>query len=163
MADEFTINHKSGDTLYNCLRNAAGKVLDGTVNPYHSTNSWVDWNTANVDDYDLTVVDKGGDHYVGSMPSGTLRITDAGIYKVQPFLQLGDNPADGDDFVGGGLIFWNGSAEEHIMDKAAKILMNKAVQNKATGAIEYYDDDGETVILTHTPADGESEITRTPS
>ncbi len=50
-----------------------------------------------------------------------------------------------------------------ILEKAAKSLVNKAVQNKNTGAIDYYDDDGQTVILTHTPTDGESEITRTPS
>jgi hypothetical protein len=47
--------------------------------------------------------------------------------------------------------------------KAAKMLINKAVQNKVTGAINYYDDDDETVILTHTPTDGESTITRTSS
>lgn len=50
-----------------------------------------------------------------------------------------------------------------LFEKAAKMLINKAVQNKATGTINYYDDDGQTVILTHTPTDGESEITRTPS
>ena len=50
-----------------------------------------------------------------------------------------------------------------ILEKAAKSLVNKAVQNKNTGAIDYYDNDGQTVILTHTPTDGESEITRTPS
>lgn len=49
------------------------------------------------------------------------------------------------------------------IDKAVKMLINKAIQNKATGAIEYYDDDGETVILTHTPTDAESIITRAPS
>jgi len=47
--------------------------------------------------------------------------------------------------------------------KAAKVLLNKAVQNKLTGTIDYYDDDGETVILTHTPAEGESAIERNPS
>jgi len=47
--------------------------------------------------------------------------------------------------------------------KAAKVLLNKAVQDKLTGVIDYYDDDGQTVILTHTPVDGESEIERTPS
>lgn len=50
-----------------------------------------------------------------------------------------------------------------LYEKAAKILVNKAVQTKSTGVIEYYDDDGQTVILTHTPTDGESSITRTPS
>jgi len=50
-----------------------------------------------------------------------------------------------------------------IFEKAAKTLVNKAIQNKTAGAIDYYDDDGETIILTHTPTDGESTITRTPS
>lgn len=54
-------------------------------------------------------------------------------------------------------------ASNAIFEKAAKILINKAVQNKSTGAIEYFDDDGETLILTHTPSDEESAITRTPS
>jgi len=121
MAEEFAKNHGSGDILYNCLRNAAGKVLDVTVDPYHSTNSWVDWNIANVNDYDLAMVDKGGDHYVGDMPSGTLRVIDAGIYKVQTFLQLGANPADGDDFVGGGLIVWDGATETTVYSLLSRI------------------------------------------
>ena len=40
---------------------------------------------------------------------------------------------------------------------------DQAGANKSTGAIDYYDDDGQTVILTHTPTDVESSITRTPS
>ena len=52
---------------------------------------------------------------------------------------------------------------DNLFEKAAKVLVNKAVQNKSTGAIEYYDDDGQTVILTHTPTDEESAIIRTPS
>ncbi|MHC4346684.1 MAG: hypothetical protein ACYSUP_18605 [Planctomycetota bacterium] len=50
-----------------------------------------------------------------------------------------------------------------IYETAAKLLINKAVQTKSTGVIEYYDDDGQTVILTHTPDDTESSITRAPS
>ena len=49
------------------------------------------------------------------------------------------------------------------LETAVKSLVNKAVQTKSTGTINYYDDDGSTVILTHTPADAESTITRTPS
>jgi hypothetical protein len=49
------------------------------------------------------------------------------------------------------------------VEKAVKMLINKAVQTKSTGAVDYYDDDGQTVILTHTPADAESTVTRTPS
>ncbi len=49
------------------------------------------------------------------------------------------------------------------LNKAAKVITNKAIQNKSTGKIDYYDDDGETIILTHTPTDAAAEITRTPS
>ena len=56
-------------------------------------------------------------------------------------------------------VFGSGS----IFVKAAKTLVNKAVQTKSTGVINYYDDDGGTVLLTHTPTDAESTITRTPS
>ena len=57
----------------------------------------------------------------------------------------------------------NRYAGSELFEKAARVLVNKAVQNKVTGAIEYYDDEGQTVILTHTPEDTESEITRMPS
>jgi hypothetical protein len=50
-----------------------------------------------------------------------------------------------------------------IFEKAAKTLVNKAIQNKITGAINYYDDDGETIFLTHSPTDAESTVTRTPN
>jgi hypothetical protein len=56
-------------------------------------------------------------------------------------------------------VFGSGS----IFVKAAKTLVNKAVQTKSTGVINYYDDDGSTVLLTHTPTDAEATITRTPS
>ena len=57
----------------------------------------------------------------------------------------------------------NRFAGSALFEKAAKMLINKAVQNKVTGIIQYYDDDDTTVILTHTPIDDESTITRTPS
>lgn len=49
------------------------------------------------------------------------------------------------------------------MNKAIKLLVNKAVWAKATGITEYYDDDGSTILLTHTPTDSEASITKTPS
>jgi hypothetical protein len=55
---------------------------------------------------------------------------------------------------------WAGSL---LFKKAAKVLTSKAVQNKLTGAINYYDDDGQTIILTHTAEENESALTRTPS
>jgi hypothetical protein len=53
--------------------------------------------------------------------------------------------------------------EHQAIEKATKLLVNKAIQNKTTGAVVYYDDDGETELLTHTPTDSDTEITRTPS
>jgi hypothetical protein len=49
------------------------------------------------------------------------------------------------------------------LDKAAKMLLNKAVQDKLSGVIQYYDDNGQTVILTHTPSEDGSSFTRTVS
>jgi len=57
----------------------------------------------------------------------------------------------------------NRFAGSALFEKAAKLLINKAVQNKVTGVISYYDDDGETIILTHIPTDEESTLTRMPS
>ena len=57
----------------------------------------------------------------------------------------------------------NRFAGSSLFEKAAKLLVNKAIQNKNTGEIDYYDDDDQTIILTHTPTDSESTITRTPS
>lgn len=57
----------------------------------------------------------------------------------------------------------NRFSSSSVVQKAAKVIVNKAVQNKSTGAIDYYDNDEATVILTQTPTDSATEITRTPS
>ena len=57
----------------------------------------------------------------------------------------------------------NRQAGSELFQTAAKMLVNKAVQDKNTGAIDYFDDDGQSVLLTHTPIDNESTIVRTPS
>lgn len=135
MSNEFATGYQSGNDVYNVLRNFAGKVLDGTVDPYHSTNSWVDWNVANVDDYDLTMVDKSGDLYIGSMPSSTLLVTDAGVYIVQSFKQLGGSPADGDEMINSNLIGWDGVEEVpvDIIDKEGK--RSKAAATMVLGVV----------------------------
>lgn len=57
------------------------------------------------------------------------------------------------------------SADNYIdlLVKAAKLMTNKAVQDKLSGAIQYYDNDGQTVILTHTPQEDGSSLTRAVS
>lgn len=57
----------------------------------------------------------------------------------------------------------NRHASSDLFQKAAKVLVNKAIQDKDTGAIDYYDDDGETVLLRHRPIEDETNITRTAS
>ena len=155
MANEIHIDYESGKTLYAVRRNAAGQVglSDGS--------SFENWGAGghDADDYDVALSENGsaGGHYVGDFDSASN--ISAGRYTVQVFLQAGDNPADGDELVGSGQLVWTGAGEL----TADKMLANKAIQNKATGAIQYFDDDGQTVILTHTPSDEESTITRTPS
>ena len=162
MANEVHIDYTSGETLYGVVFDSAGQV---NVN---GGNTFEDWgsNSHDSDDYDFSIseVGSGGTHYTGDFPVG---ITKVGRFTIVVFIQSGANPADGDEILGSGELIWNGSTEERIivggLNKAVKLLTNKAVQDKITGTIEYYDDDGEAVILTHTPTDSESTFTRTPS
>jgi len=150
MANEIHLDYASDNAIYAVVRNAPGGVW------YLAGAAFENWgnNGHNADNYDIALTDKSGSRYVGDVPSNI----PAGRYTVQMFLQAGANPADSDQLIGGVRIIWTGNGEL----TADKILANKAVQNKATGAIDYYDDDGQTIILTHTPNDGQSSITRTP-
>jgi hypothetical protein len=151
MANEIHIDYTSGNTLYAVVRNGAGDVW------YPAGQVFESWGTGGrtADDYDISLTDKSGSRYVGDFDVNI----SAGEYSVQVFLQAGADPADGDSLVGGGEIIWSGTGEV----TGEKLLANKAVQNKSTGAIQYYDNDGQTVLLTHTPVDEESSITRIPS
>jgi len=151
MANEIHLDYASGNTIYAVVRNAAGQVW------YPAGAAFENWGNSghNADNYDIALTGKGGSRYVGNFPGNI----PAGRYTVQMFLQAGANPADSDQLIGSDLIIWTGNGEL----TADKILANKAVQSKSTGAIDYYDDDGQTIILTHTPTDGQSSITRTPS
>ena len=152
MANEIYANYSSGETLYAVIRNRQGNVwcVSGQVFEVWGTGG------RDADDYDIALTDKGGARYVVDFPAA---ITNAGRYGIQVFLQAGVNPADSDQLVAGREIFWSGRGEL----TAEKLLADKAVQDKSSGEIKYYDDDGQTLILTITPADGESSITRTPS
>lgn len=151
MADEIHADYDSGNTLYAVIRSAAGQVwyVAGRVFEAWGTNGH------DADDYDIALADKGGSRYVGDFDINIA----AGRYGVQMFLQAGASPADTDSLVGSGQIIWTGLGELTV----DKILANKAVQNKITGAINYYDDDGQTIVLTHTPSDEQATITRLPS
>ena len=151
MANEIHVDYASGNTLYAVVRDHAGAIW------YPAGQVFEGWGTGGraADDYDISLTDKGGSRYVGSFDGNI----PAGRYSVQIFLQAGANPADGDSLVASDEIVWSGTGQV----TADKLLANKAVQDKATGEIRYYDDDGQTVLLTHTPADAEATVTRTPS
>ncbi len=151
MANEIHVNYASGSTLYAVVRNAAGNVW------YITGQLFEAWGTGGrtADDYDISLTDQSGDLYIGSFDMSI----PAGRYSVQVFLQAGANPADSDTFVVGEEIVWSGTGTV----TAEKLLANKAVQSKSSGQIKYYDDDGQTVLLTHTPTDAVAAITRTPS
>ena len=151
MANEIHVDYTSGNTLYAVVRNTAGEVW------YAGGQVFESWGTGSraADDYDISLTDKSGNRYVGSFDSNI----PAGRYSIQIFSQAGANPADSDNLVGGGEIVWSGVGEV----TSDKLLVNKAVQNKSTGEIKYYDNDGQTVLLTHTPTDAAATITRTLS
>lgn len=155
MANEIQIDYPSGDTLYAVRFNPSGQVAlsDGSA--------FENWGTGerDADDYDvaLSEVGSGGSHYVGDFDS--LSNISLGRYSVVVFKRAGASPSDGDPVIGSGKIIWTGTGEL----TADKVLANKAIQNKSTGAVAHYDDDGSTVLITLTPTDGASDITRTPS
>ncbi|OHB62583.1 MAG: hypothetical protein A2168_02330 [Planctomycetes bacterium RBG_13_50_24] len=150
MANEIYVNYASGNTLYAVVRNGAGNVW------YIAGQVFEVWGTGgrSADNYDISLTDKSGSLYVGSFDTNI----QAGRYFIQIFLQAGANPADSDTFIAGEEIIWSGTGAV----TAVKLLANKAVQSKPSGQIKYYDDDGQTVLLTHTPTDAAEAITRTP-
>jgi len=150
MPNEIQVDYSSGNTLYAVIRSQAGQVWCATGGVFESWGAG--GHTAN--DYDIVLVDTSGSHYVGSFDGDI----PAGSYSVQIFRQLGANPADTDALVSSRQILWTGSGEL----TAAKVLANKGVMDKATGHYTYYDDDGQTVLLTHTVLDTRDYLARTP-
>ena len=150
MANEIQADYASGNTLYAVVRNSAGQVW------YVAGQLFETWGTdsRDADDYDIGLSDKDGSRYVGDFDGNI----SPGRYCIQIFLQAGANPADGDTLVGNSEILWSGSGKV----TADKLLANKAVQNKSSGQIQYYDDDGQTVLLTHTPSETQASLTKTP-
>lgn len=157
-------DYKEGDTVYFCWSTndkdgaAVTRATDGTIKVYKddgTTESTA--GIADTEDFDSTTgihnckIDLSADAFYGPAHDYSVVLAGAEI--------------DGETVNTVLAIFSieNRFAGSSLFKKAAKVLINKAVQNKSSGAIQYYDDDGETVILTHTPTDAESTLTRTPS
>ena len=149
MANEIHVDYESGSTLYAVIRDAAGQVW------CPASQNFETWGTGGRDaaDYALPLIDKDGSRYTGDFDDSI----PVGSYSVQVFLQATADPADTDSLVTGARLVWTGTGEL----TALKILANRAVQDKATGMIDFYDDDNETVLLTLTPWDTASSLERT--
>ena len=137
MANEIHIDHASGQAVYAIVRNRTGQVW------CPATQSFENWGDAghDADDYDLPLTDKGGSRYQGDFDVNI----SAGPYSVQCFVQAGAAPASSDALVDSRTIHWTGTAELTAM----KVLANRMVQDKLTKRVDYYDDDHQTIILTH--------------
>jgi hypothetical protein len=148
MANEIYVDYGSGSTLYAAIRNAAGQVWNAAGRVFEN------WGTGGhaAGDYAITLIDRGGSRYVADFDTNA----PAGTYFIQTFLQAGAGPADTDTLLGNRQIVWTGVGELTVM----KATMNKAVWDRLTGAIDYYDDDGQTILLTHTRCQTQASITR---
>lgn len=151
MANEIRADYGSGSTLYAVIRNKVGQVWHPAACTFES------WGTDghNADDYDIALTDRSGSLHVGDFDPSI----PAGRYIIQAFIQSGAGPADGDGLLTSREIDWSGVAEVTAM----KILANKAKYDKVNSTIDYYDDDGVTVILTQTTCDDASTLTRDPN
>jgi len=150
MANEIQADYASGSVLYAIVRTPAGQVWRPAGRAFE------DWGAGGhpIDDYDLALTDKSGNRYVGDFDADI----PAGCYCIQVFRQAGASPTDGDTLVGSRDICWTGVGEV----TATKILVNKAVHRRVANAVDYYDDDGVTVLFTHNLNDEEATSTRTP-
>ena len=150
MAYEIQADHVSGSVLYAIIRSPAGQVW------HPAERVFEDWGSGGhaIDDYDIALVDKSGSRYVGSFDADI----PGGCYCIQVFHQAGASPAETDALVCSRQILWSGTGEL----TAVKMLANKAFQDKITGEIECYDDDGQTVLLTIVPYDLEDMMMRVP-
>ncbi|MBN1508734.1 MAG: hypothetical protein JW955_17935 [Sedimentisphaerales bacterium] len=148
MSNEIQADYNSGNVLYAVIRNPAGQVWCVAAQVFET------WGAAGhtAADYDVPMIDTGGSHYIGAFDSGI----PAGSYAIQVFRQVGAAPVDGDPLVSSRQILWTGSGEL----TAAKILANPAVMDKVTGRIDYYDDDGQTLLLSLAPCDTQGALIR---
>jgi len=150
MANEIQADYASGSTLYAVLRDGTGQVWHSAQQVFES------WGAGGrtAADYALALLDKNGNRYVGDFDPAV----PAGDYGIQVFRQSGAAPADTDPFVSGRRIRWTGTGEL----TATKILANKAVQDRVAGILDYYDNDGQTVLFTHAVHDDGAISTRSP-
>ncbi len=149
MAYEIQADYASGSALYAIIRSPSGQVW----HPFGRV--FEEWGASGhgINDYDIPLTDRNGSRHVGSFDSSI----PGGCYCIQVFRQTGEAPADTDTIVCSREILWTGTGEL----TAVKMLANRAVQSKFTCEIDFYDNDGETVLLTLIPDENEITLSRT--
>jgi len=151
MANEIQADYPSGSTLYTIIRNGQGQTW------YPSGQEFENWGTGGhtAADYHTSLVDKGGSRYIGDFDASVA----AGAYWIQIFVQAGASPSDTDSLVCSRDFLWTGVGEL----TAAKLLANKSVQDKDTLGIDYYDDDGQTILFRHAVQETAASLTKSPA
>ncbi len=150
MANEIQADYASGHALYAMIRNKTGQVWHPAGERFEDWGA--DGHTS--DDYDIPLTDRSGSRYVGSFDADI----PSGGYAIQVFRQAGASPAETDVLVCSREILWTGTGEL----TSTKLLANKTIQDKLAEAVDYYDDDGQTILLTLTTSDKATTFTRTP-
>jgi hypothetical protein len=150
MSNEIQADYASGSTLYAAIRSSLGQVWCVAAGAFED---WGDSGHAAAD-YSIALTDRDGSRYVGDFDTAI----PAGAYSIQIFLQAGVAPANDDALIDSRRILWTGAGEITPI----KLLANKAVQDNLTGAVDYYDDDGQTVLLTVTPSHTDAAVTMQP-
>jgi hypothetical protein len=150
MANEIYTHYSGGSTLYAVIRDRLCRVW------YRLGQVFEEWGTDDrgIEDYAVALTDKSGGLYAGdfggSIPQGT--------YKVAIFHQAGSVPGISDQIVDSQQIYFGSGGAI----TAEKLMSGKAVQDKISGNITYYDDDGCTAILKLEPNENAGSISRIP-
>jgi hypothetical protein len=150
MANEIYAHYSSGNTLYAVIRDHLCRVW------YPQAGVFEDWGQQGRDiaDYAVPMTDKSGGLYASDFDDNI----PPGFYTLAIFAQGDSVPDSGDEIISSMQIFWSGSG----VITAEKLLACRAIQDKLSGQITYYDYDGQTPILTFEPDEDAGSITRMP-
>jgi hypothetical protein len=117
VANENTICYPSGQYVYLIIRETNGNVW------YPTGTTFEDWGGGagrDMDDYDTALIDETGSFYQNSLSDANFNAA-AGKYVRQIFLRVGANPADGDPFLRGNDLYWDGSNEITEIEYALQV------------------------------------------
>jgi len=124
-ADEIRIDYPSAENVYAIVREDDGDVW------YVAGDTFEAWGTGSrdADDYDIAMVDKGGDFHVGDFDADI----SAGTYTIHIWQKDGANPDEtADSIIASIRIVWNGTVEETIIDSSGRTDVGQWLGNAVT-------------------------------